>query len=157
MRTASLLVLLLMTSLLWAQEPSSAPPPPPPAAAEPAPPAPEAAPTTPTAQPAPQPGHPLDPADVLTLTGRSVTSAPAYTRTASYAYPLYTGGYPGSLPLFGSGQFSGSNWGMPLFFPIGFGRGNLFLFHGDGLVPPLFGGSVFVGFRPRHHGGGHHH
>jgi hypothetical protein len=157
MRTASLLLLLLMASLLWAQETPSAPPPPPAAAAEPAPPAPPAEAVAPAAQPAPQLGHPLDPADVATLTGRATTSTPAYTRGYGSYYPPYAGGYPADLPLFGGSQFSGGNWGMPMFSPIGFGRGNLFVFRGAGLAPPLFGwNSPFVGFRP-HHGGGHHH
>lgn len=155
MRIASLFVLLLMASLLCAQEAPSTPPPPPAAAAEPAPPvpSPEAAPA-PSAQPAPVLGHPLDPADVATLTGRSSGTAP-YAPTYGYYYPPYAGGYPMAAPLFGGSQFSGGPWATPMFSPFAFGRGNLFVFR-NGFAPPLFG-NAFVGFRPRHHGSGHHH
>lgn len=159
MRTASLLVLLLMASLLCAQEAPSAPAPPPQAAAEPAPPAPlpEAAAPPPAPQAAPVPGHPLDPADVTTLTGRYGGSA-SYVPGYRYYYPPDAGGYPMVVPLFGGSEFSTSPWSTPMLSPFGFGRRNFFLFGHAGFGPPFFspGGPGFVGFRP-HHGGGHHH
>ncbi len=150
MRLTSLLALLLLASLAWAQEAPSAPPPPPQESAEPAPTPPpaEAAPPPPGAQPAPQLGHPLDPADVATLTGRSGERQTAYQAGYGYYYP-----YAASLPLFGNGRFPGSNWATGMFGPIGFGRGTLFLFRNGGFAPPLFG-SAFVGHS--RHGGGHH-
>ncbi|HXZ26906.1 MAG TPA: hypothetical protein VEG08_02785 [Terriglobales bacterium] len=155
MRLASLLVLLLMATLLCAQETPSALPPQ--AAVEPAPPPPEAAPAAPAAQPAPVLGHPLDPADVATLTAPSSTSVPAYARTSSSYYPPYLGGYPAEVPLFGGSQLSASTWRTPMFSPLGFGRRNFFVFGHPGFGPPFFspGGPGFVGFRPHH--GGHHH
>jgi hypothetical protein len=161
MRTASLLVLLLTASLLCAQEAPSAPPPPPQAATEPAPPAPppEAAPPPPAAQPAPQLGHPLDPADVATLTAPSSTSVPAYARSYGYYHQPYIGGYPAEIPLFGGSRFSRGNWTMPMFSPFGFGHGrNFFVFRHPGFGPPFFtpGGPGFVGFRPHRGGGGRH-
>ncbi len=158
MRLASLLVFLVMASLLCAQEAPSAPPPPPHAAVEPAPPAPppEAAPPPP-AQAAPVLGHPLDPADVATLTGRYGGSA-TYTPGYRYYYPPYANGYPMAVPLFGGSEFSTSPWSTPMFSPFGFGRRNFFFFGHPGFGPPFFfpGGPGFVGFRPKHHGGGHH-
>ena len=151
MRIASLLVLLLMASLLCAQEAPSTPPPPPTAAAEPAPPEPPPE-AVPAAQPAPQLGHPLDPADVATLTGHSGQTA--YAPGYRYYYPAYPGGYPLGIPMFSGGRFSGSNWGTSVFSPIGFGRGSLFVFHHNGFFPPLFGGNMGFG---SHHGFGHHH
>ena len=52
-----------------------------------------------------QPGHPLDPHDVETLTGKSATSVPASARAISGGYAGYYP-YSADVPLFTGGQFN---------------------------------------------------
>ena len=115
-----LAMLLLSATGLFAQEP-----PKPPARTE----EPAAAPTQ--AQSAPKLGHPLDPADVDVLTGKSKrASSDAYQAPAisPYGYGGY-GGYGGFGPYsLGASRFGGSQFAsvggsaQPLFAPIAFGR-----------------------------------
>lgn len=96
---------------------------------------------------APQPGHPLDPADVATLTGRGQTSIPAVYRVPYGApAPAYFN-YSQPAPLFGNRRISawGSAWVSPLgtqpffFFPHfgNFRAHPVFVIGGTGTGTPL--------------------
>lgn len=77
----------------------------------------------PPAQPAPAPklGHPLDPADVAILTGKTRAAAPAAYSLYVMPYGYYT--YPVNAPLFGQPLFAPvSTATQPPFVPLAFGR-----------------------------------
>ncbi|SRR5581483_8624779 len=111
---------------------------------------------------APTPGHPLDPADVAVLTGKSASggSAPAYASPQVYFDPTpFAGTYSGdavgfggrSFGTFGGSRRSGFVFGAgsfsPFFFPL---RRNAFFIRSG---PFFFGsGGGFVFFS--HKGGG---
>ena len=100
-----------------------------------------AAPIPPSAPAGLQPGHPLDPADVAVLTGKSQTSIPAGARSTyamAYGAVPYYYPYAGSVPMFGNSGFS--TWDR---------TGQSFLFPTFGTFNPHF--FFFGGFR---HGGG---
>jgi len=90
------------------------------------------------ATPAPQLGHPLDPADVDVLTGKTKAPANAGYRVdpLSYAY-----GYAGTQPYAGFGRGRA---------PFLFGRtgGGSFFFFGNSVFfpPPVFFGAGRFGF-----------
>ncbi|HSC77320.1 MAG TPA: hypothetical protein VLB32_02055 [Candidatus Acidoferrales bacterium] len=110
------------------------------------------------ASPAPKPGHPLDPADVVTLSAKPQTASPygAYAATPYVAYPTYGRGY-GSSYYYDSWSTETS----PPFTPLVFGRiGDrpVVLFTTTNRdVPPLFYGHgqrfLFAPARPALFGG----
>jgi hypothetical protein len=101
-----------------------------------------AIPATLTAQqgsPAPKPGHPLDPADVVTLSAKPQTASPYGAYAAPYAaYSAYGRGYGNSYYDEWSTETS------PPFVPLAFGRVGdqpVVLFTSTNRdVPPLFYG-----------------
>ena len=100
-----------------------------------------AVPTTLAAQqpaPAPKPGHPLDPADVATLSAKPQTASPYGAYATPYVYPAYGNWYGDSYFAPVSTETS------PPFAPLVFGRiGDrpVFLFTSTNRdVPPLFYG-----------------
>lgn len=121
-KTLLVLLLILVPGTLLAQQ----------APAKPATPEAAASAATETASPspylpqsqyaAPQLGHPLDPADVATLTGRAQTSVPAAYRVpyAPYAAPPVYFNYSSRVPLFGTPMFSPLGT-QSIFFPRWFG------------------------------------
>lgn len=71
--------------------------------------------------PAPKLGHPLDPADVAILTGKTRAAAPAAYSLYAMPYGYYT--YPINAPLFGQPLFAPvSTATQPPFVPLAFGR-----------------------------------
>lgn len=66
--------------------------------------------------PAPKPGHPLDPADVVTLSAKPQTGSYYGAYGAPYVYPTYGRWYGNSFYDAGSTETS------PLFTPLVFGR-----------------------------------
>lgn len=90
-----------------------------------------AAPAPPQAKPAPKLGHPLDPADVDVLTGKTKQNAgaPRPVEILPYGYAGYGyGGYGRFGYSMGTSRFGGSQFApvggsaQPLFAPIAFGR-----------------------------------
>ena len=161
-----ILLMLAAPALVLAQESQQTQPPRPPekpaAEAQKAPEQPAPA-QTPAARlraqfpPAPKPGHPLDPADVDVLTGKSKPANPYGIYGARVAVDPYSGfGYPlsgsrfgpsifttpggSALPPFAFGEVSGrrfsllngSRAGMPILF-FNHGSGRSFIFLGRGL------------------------
>ncbi len=112
---------------------------------------------------APTPGHPLDPADVAVLTGKSrAGSAPAYTSPQVYFDPTpFAGTYSGDAAGFGGrsfGAFGGSRRSgfvfgagsfSPFFFPV---RRNAFLIRSGPFFFGSGGGFVFFSHRSGRHG-----
>src|SRR5574342_265449 len=102
--------------------------------------------------PAPKPGHPLDPADVVTLSAKPQTASPYGAYGAPYAtYPTYGSWYGDSYFAPVSTETS------PPFMPLVFGRVGdrpVVLFTSTNRdVPPLFYGHgqrfLFAPARPR--------
>lgn len=91
----------------------------------------------PQAAPAPQPGHPLDPADVDILTGKNkVPSTPAY-RVDPYAYAAYNG-YPVNVATWSASRFTRTTT-SPFFLAGRAGNRSFFVIgNTGGFVPPLF-------------------
>ncbi|HXE76555.1 MAG TPA: hypothetical protein VNN18_13100 [Candidatus Xenobia bacterium] len=89
--------------------------------------------------PAPKPGHPLDPADVATLSAKPQTGSPYAAYAVPYVVPTYGRWYGNSYYDAGSTETS------PPFVPLVFGRiGDrpVVLFTSTTSdVPPLFYGS----------------
>lgn len=93
--------------------------------------------------PAPKLGHPLDPADVDILTGK--TRAPAYSAYRGYAGP-YAYGYPANASLFGQSRFAQvSTATQPPFAPLVFGRVGRRSFIVIGTTTPVGSGFFFLG------------
>jgi len=118
MKTTCLWLLLLAAPALFAQEASPKPS---------------------TPQTAPVLGHPLDPADVATLTGRSQTSVPAAYRTPYGTPQVY---YPSEM-WSGDGRW---DWGAQGVFFGHAGRRNRMFFRGNGPFLPF---AAFPGLGPR--------
>jgi len=114
---------------------------------------------------APQPGHPLDPHDVMVLTGKDKPQPQSrtyyYGYTPGYSLGYYRYGVPGTpVPMLdGSGLFGGPGvFGGPLLNsdfrpPLLFGafNGRPFFILGDfsrTIAGPIFPGSVFSPFVP---------
>jgi len=134
MKRIALLALVLLAACCFAQQPT--------------------APATDSAAPssqyaAPVPGHPLDPADVAVLTGKSSAT---YAAPANYAAPaVYLNGADRYYCEWSSGPFMRSRSGF--FVSSGFGHGSVFSlsrrppFFFGGHKPFLFGfGRPFRGF-----------
>ena len=87
--------------------------------------------------PAPQLGHPLDPAYVDVLTGKSKAhTTPAY-RVDPYAYAAYSG-YPVNVAPWSPSRLARTTTG-PLFLAGRAGNRSFFVFgNTGGFVPPLF-------------------
>ncbi len=131
MRRALLIVVILTAQGLLAQETPPARNRPEETPAAPAQTQPQAAPTL---------GHPLDPADVDVLTGKTKNSgAPGYRYQAPYPYASYPLSAPGYVP---SRALGANPLASPLFPPRLFGRfgGRNFFFIGNtrGFGSPLF-------------------
>lgn len=113
MKTMFLPMLLVAVLSAWAQEAQPSP------SAAPAPAAEEKQPAD-SRYKAPQPGHPLDPADVETLTRPPDTSVSAAQRAGSPVQPYFY--YPIEVPLFGRRSlplgfrpgFVPRDWGRPM-------------------------------------------
>lgn len=114
------------------------------------------------AQPAPKLGHPLDPADVDVLTGKTKTSGargdrPEAAPYPSMSYPVNAAGYLPSRSLRSSSLFSLPF--APRVFGRAHGRSSLLLGDTTGFAPPLFlftrghiGSGNFASFPPAHLG-----
>lgn len=136
-RAAFLAVLFFAAQVVWAQQEESKP-----AAPNP----PESSQTNPASQnnanqaqtptAAPRLGHPLDPADVDTLTGKADRSARGYS--PGYVPYMYGHGSAG----YGGRYGSGSTQTSPPFVPLAFGNvnGRSFIVIGSTFrgTPPLF-------------------